>query len=175
VAKKENLPPPPKKEPESEPLPQLPPAEEDEAESEESEPDPERVARAARALCVDLVARFTRHEAERARRAARRGAKDFCAWLDEFYSIEKSDSLARQLAHGIELQLACAGLDGDSEEMARDLALVYVARSKSELQELPRTGLEEHVVKLVDTWVEVRPQELADRITAIRPREAIHG
>jgi HK97 family phage portal protein len=157
--------------PEEEPepaQPQEPPPDQDIA------PDPQRVAGAVRALCVELVARFTRREGEKAQRAARRGAESFSAWVEDFYAHE-GDLLARYLAHAVELRLALEGAQGDARIIARDMAEDYMSRSKEELLDLPRIGLEEHVGRLVEGWELLRPHEIADKITAIGPREVIDG
>lgn len=119
---------------------------------------------ALRALVADAAARFSRREAERVKRAAKRGA-DGLAKLDELYADEAM-VLRGYLAPAVRLVMAHAGLDGDAEEVAGGLASAYVERSKEELLALPARNVEDSAGQLVARWETGRPLELAERVLA---------
>lgn len=162
IARKENLPEP---EPDAgppalpavkvlpqEPMKALPPA------------NDKQMRIALRALVADAAARFSRREAERVKRAAKRGA-DGLAKLDELYADEAM-VLRGYLAPAVRLVMAHAGLDGDAEEVAGGLASAYVERSKEELLALPARNVEDSAGQLVARWETGRPLELAERVLA---------
>jgi HK97 family phage portal protein len=165
IAKKENLPAP---DPDAFPAPPAPFAPAAPAPPEpEPEADQARMASAQRALVVEIVGRFVRREAEQARRASRKGAQPFAAWVAEFYERE-GDLLRAYLTPGVELELARRGLAGDAGTLARGLAVAYTERSRGELLDLRHGNLEEGVDRLMSRWEVNRPVEAADAIAALK-------
>lgn len=163
VAKLENLPKPPE-----EPLPAPAPAEED---PPEDDPPPDAAGQAQRALVLDIAARFGRREAEKARRASRRGAADFQRWAEEFYAREV-DVLAEMLRPAVALRFALAGVDGgDAVAASRGLAESYVVQSKHELLGLRAAELETQAETLLQRWALHRPVEMADAVAALKVEE----
>ena len=155
IARKENL---PKPEPKPEPTPAPAPAPMME----------EPKARAAfRALMVDVAERFVRREADRARRASKKGPDGFASWVESFYGVEV-ESLASHLAPVVTITTLRRGYDPPRvEEEARAIALAHVERSREELLDLRKDDLESQVERLTKRWEKDRPLEMADRIAAL--------
>lgn len=171
VAKLENLPKPEPKEPPPPPAPPPPP----EPDAEDDPPAPEPAAQAERALVIDISARFARREAEKARRASRRGPAEFQQWAEEFYARE-GDVLAEMLQPAVALRLALAGAGpgARAKDLSAELAAAYVARSKAELLALRAHELEAQTELLLQRWALHRPVEMADAVAALKVEE-IHA
>lgn len=164
VAKMENF---PKPEPKPEPVaPPPPPAGEGDPEDNPEE-DGDAVAEAERALVVGVVARFGRREAEKARRASKRGAEAFGQWVEEFYAHE-ADVLAEMLQPVVAMRNAVRRVRLDAQPAARRLAEDYVVRSKRELLDLRAQDLEAQTDLLLKRWELLRPVEMADAVAALR-------
>ena len=129
-------------------------------------PPPARTREAFRCLVADVTARFVRREAERARRAAKKGAGPFQEWVEEFYSGE-GESLASHLAPCVALALAQRGSEGGAEAHASSIAAEYLSRSKQELLDLKASDLAGLVDSRMKRWEATRPWEVADKIAAI--------
>jgi hypothetical protein len=157
IAKKENLPAP--KAPPVAPPPATPPA-------------PGAPWRSAfRALIVDVADRFVRREADRARRASKKGPEEFAAWAESFYAAE-AGSLAERLTPVVGIVTLRAGLSAASiEDAARAIASEHVERSREELLDLRKDDLEGQVERLTKRWEKHRPAEMADRIAALDAAE----
>jgi HK97 family phage portal protein len=157
IARKENL---PKPEPKPEP-----------AQAPATAPAPmmeEPKARAAfRALMVDVAERFVRREADRARRASKKGPEHFATWVDMFYNLEV-DSLASHLAPVVTITTLHRGFDQPRVgEEARAIAIAHVEKSREELLDLRKDDLQSQVERLTKRWEKDRPTEMADRIAAL--------
>ena len=164
VAKLENFPKPEKK---PEPTPATPPA------PAPAPPPPALVdaARGLRPVVVGLTARFGRREAEKARRAAKRGAKAFEQWVAEFYGRE-ADVLAELLQPVVALRYFMAGSTNDGAKTSKELARAYVERSRHELLELRAQDLEAQTELLLQRWDHLRPVEMADAVAALKVEES---
>lgn len=156
VAKIENLPKPPEPEPVPEPLAVPPQDEEDDEESQD-------VEEKARALIVDIVARYGRREAEQIRRAVKKGSESLGKWADEFYAREIPE-LSERLRPAVALVYAAAGRKDDPAHAARMLADDYLVRSRSELLDLRAADLEPQAEALIRRWASARPTEAAGAV-----------
>jgi hypothetical protein len=157
VAKIENLPAPP---------PKAAPPEPSEPADDEGEGD-EAAESAQRALVASVAARFGRREAEKARRAARRGAEAFGRWVEEFYGTE-THLLAEMLQPVVAMQYALRGKKHDGKELARQLAEQYTGQSQRELLDLKAQDLEAETDLLLKRWALLRPMEMADAVAALK-------
>jgi len=158
IAKKENLPKPkPKEKPAAPPVAAAPPADAPPPQ------DDERMRAALRALVADAAARFCRREAERVRRAAKKGASGLG---DEALYADEAMVLRGYLAPAVRLVLAHAAVNEAAEAVAARLADAYVTRSKEELQALPARNVEDAAGLLVARWETGRPLELAESLLA---------
>jgi len=133
-------------------------------------PDPAAAARGLRPVVVSLAARFGRREAEKARRAAKRGAEAFEQWVGEFYGRE-ADVLAELLQPVVALRYFMAGSTNDGAEASKELARAYVERSRRELLDLRAQDLEAQTELLLQRWELLRPVEMADAVAALRGDE----
>ena len=159
IAKQQNLPAP---KPKEEPPPPAPPPPQDEGQ-----------ANAERALVVDQVGRFMRMEADRVRKAARKGPAEFAAAVDTFYQ-EGLPVLRGYLVSAVRVSLARRGVQTDPDKAALALAAAYVERSKEELLELPAKDLVEQADRLAASWSIMRALEMAEKVLALRA-DAAHA
>jgi hypothetical protein len=133
----------------------------------ESDPAADAV-RGLRPVVIDLAARFGRREAEKARRAAKRGAVAFEEWVGEFYGPEEA-LLAETLRPVVALRYVLGGAPTDGAGAAsKALARDYVERSRRELLDLRVQDLEAQAELLLRRWELLRPVELADAVEALR-------
>ncbi len=163
VAKIENLPPPkPKPAPEPPPPPAaaLPP---EEPPPQDAPPPAEGASRQAfRRIVVDIVARMTKLEAERARRAAAGGPEKLQAWVDEFYpghEIRLREALEPVVRGWCEMR----GRE-DWETPLATVAAAIVVQNREELLEAKSSVLEVDVEARVGRWERERPGEVADMV-----------
>lgn len=164
IAKKENL---PKPKPAPTPEPGQPPIPADTPIKLPSSITRARIESAQRALLIDAVARFTRREAEKVRRAAKRPLADFGAWVEEFCRDER-DVLRGHLAGPIRVNLAQREIEADADGVALRLAEAYLERSKEALLSLPARELEVAAERMVAEWLTTRPSQLAEEILSLR-------
>jgi HK97 family phage portal protein len=171
IAKQENLPPPkPKPKPVAEVQPELPePKPEEDQPPEEDEPEAARMARAQRALLLDVVARFVRRESLQVRRASRQGERDFARWLEQFYPVEQ-ERLRGLLEPALGVVLAWRGSREDVRGVSAAVAAAYVARSRGELTALPTLNLEGAASRLMERWETTRPVDLVEQLIGTKER-----
>lgn len=115
-----------------------------------------------RRVTADVVARMTRLEGERARRAAAQGPAKFEAWLAEFYpahEVRLREALEPVVRGWCELRGA-----GDWQAELEAVAAELVARSREELLDVKAAALEADVDARVSRWERERPAEAAELI-----------
>ena len=106
-------------------------------------------------------------EADRARRAAKKGPDGFASWIETFYGAE-TDSLTSHLSPVVAIMTLTRGLDGPGvEAAAREIAAAHVERSREELLDLRKDDLEGQVERLTKRWEKLRALEMADKIAAL--------
>lgn len=148
IAQQENL---PKPKPKAAPAASPPPP---------AGPDP--VARAWRRVAVDVLARMTKLEADRARRAATQGPEKFQAWADEFYAGHEV-RLREALEPVVRGWYETRGLEGWAERLSAVVADI-VRESRDELLAARAAALEADVEGRVSRWERERPSEAAEKI-----------
>lgn len=178
IAKKENFPPPPKKEPA--PAPPVPPAMN--APPPPAAPAPPAAVLGApgaidalRALVHDRINWYVAREGTRARAAAAKGADGFGAWVDEFYG-EEEPALVELLYPLLRLSASLAMRREASApaSVARALAAEYVERSREELLSLRAKDLAAAVQKETRLWTQARVDELVEAVMSCGQGER-HG
>jgi hypothetical protein len=119
-------------------------------------------------LLRDTVLRFVRREAERAKRAAKKGPGAFQEWAEEFYGqFGEARGLRAHLAPGIDVELARNGRTDDAWAIADEIVAEYIEESRGKLLGLKTADLSAQVEKLMEEWERVRPDQVAEKITAL--------